>query len=531
MTLRKLFSFRETPQNEPVPGAGQVANEAGGYTWPVDNWARLDRFLVLGSESGTYYVGPRELTRQIATATLECIEEDGLRVVERVIEISESDRAPSNDPALFVLALCAAAPADGTRKAALQALPRVARTGTHLFHFLEFVEGFRGWGRGLRRAVGRWYTGKPARRLAFQAVKYRQRDGWRHRDALRLAHPKAASKSQEAIFHWMAQGWPDVGASPHPDPALRLIWALERAGRASTQKEVISLVRDHRLPWEAVPAPWLGSPQVWRALAPQLPLMALLRNLGRMTANGALVPFGRLTSEVVARLTDVEQLRTARIHPVAVLSALVTYSAGRSLRGRLSWTPIARLVDALDAAFYRSFDNVEQTGKRLLLGLDVSGSMARTLVNGVPGLQARTASGAMALVTAAVEKDHLLVAFDTKAYPLHVSPRERLDNVVDLLAHTGGGGTNCALPMLWATKNNVPVDAFVILTDSQTWHGDQHPAQAVQAYRRTTGVPAKLVVVAMTANQHSIGDPRDGGVLNVVGFDTATPQLIADFIR
>ena len=31
---------------------------------------------------------------------------------------------------------------------------RVARTGTHLFQFAQFVEGFRGWGRSLRRAVG-----------------------------------------------------------------------------------------------------------------------------------------------------------------------------------------------------------------------------------------------------------------------------------------------------------------------------------------------------------------------------------------
>ncbi len=184
MSLRKLFSFRDTPQNEPVPGYGQAANEAGGYTWPVDNWARLDRFLVLGSESGTYYVGPRELTRQNATAALECIEEDGARVVDRVIEVSETGRAPSNDPALFVLALCAAAESASTRKAALEALPQVARTGTHLFHFLEFVEGFRGWDRSLRRAVGRWYSEKSAHQLAYQAVKYRQRDGWRHREAI-----------------------------------------------------------------------------------------------------------------------------------------------------------------------------------------------------------------------------------------------------------------------------------------------------------------------------------------------------------
>ncbi len=530
MSLRKLFSLRQTPQNKPIPGTNQVRNEAGGYAWPVDNWVRLDRFLVLGSESGTYYIGPMELTHQNATAALACIAEDGQRVVNRVVAVSESGQAARQDPALFVLAMCAAAGDPATRKAALGALPRVARTGTHLFHFMEFVEGFRGWGRGLRRAVGNWYTAMPANRLAFQVVKYRQRDGWSHRDALRLAHPKAVTGQHGEIFRWITQGWDGVGEAPHPDETLRLIWAYERAKEAKSEAEVIALVQDHNLPWEAVPTEWLGKVKVWEALVPRLPLNALLRNLGRLTANGVLTPHGELTKLVASRITDQNRLRAARVHPIAALSALVTYGQGKGARGKLSWAPNARVVDALDRAFYQSFGNVKATGKRLLYGLDVSGSMAWCHVNGIPNLEARTATGALALVTAAVEPEHTFVAFDTRTYPLPISPRQRLDDVVKLLSKTGGGGTNCALPVKWALARKIPVDAFVILTDSQTWHGNQHPAQAVQKYRRKVGIPAKLVVVAMAANRHSIGDPNDGGVLNVVGFDTATPQLVADFI-
>jgi 60 kDa SS-A/Ro ribonucleoprotein len=35
----------------------------------------------------------------------------------------------------------------------------------------------------------------------------------------------------------------------------------------------------------------------------------------------------------------------------------------------------------------------------------------------------------------------------------------------------------------------------------------------------------------MVWNGFSIADPADGGMLDVVGFETATPQLIADFTR
>ena len=112
--LRRLV----TPQAEPIPGTTQVPNSAGGFTWAVDRWARLDRFLILGSEGGTFYVGERELTRESAMSAIECIAENGARVVRRVVEISQSGRAPKNDPALFVLALAAGWGDDATRAAA-----------------------------------------------------------------------------------------------------------------------------------------------------------------------------------------------------------------------------------------------------------------------------------------------------------------------------------------------------------------------------------------------------------------------------
>ena len=36
---------------------GQVPNAAGGHYFPVNDWVRLDRFLALGTEGGTYYAG------------------------------------------------------------------------------------------------------------------------------------------------------------------------------------------------------------------------------------------------------------------------------------------------------------------------------------------------------------------------------------------------------------------------------------------------------------------------------------------
>ena len=85
--------------------------------------------------------------------------------------------------------------------------------------------------------------------------------------------------------------------------------------------------------------------------------------------------------------------------------------------------------------------------------------------------------------------------------------------------------------MLYASEKGLKVDAFVVMTDNETWAGTTHPVGALRDYRRKTGIPAKLVVVGMTSTGFSIADPNDGGMLDVVGFDAAAPEVIAGFAR
>ena len=534
--LRRLA----TPQNEPLPGSAQLPNSAGGFTWALDRWARLDRFLVLGTEGGTYYIGERPLTRESAAAAMECVAEDGARVVRRVVEISASGRAPKNDPALFVLAMAAGVGDDATRAAALAALPVVARTGTHLFHWMRFVKAFRGWGRGVRTAVGRWYTAKSPNDLAYQILKYQARDGWSHRDALRLAHPKATSYDHDVLFRFATRGWSAVAGSNalRTDVGGRLEAA--QAVREMSPADAARVIRVYRLTREMVPTELLVHPVVWEALLESMPLGALVRNLGVMSRVGLLVAGSAASRTVVARLGDREGIRRARLHPLALLAALRTYARGRGVKGEGTWAPVAEVVDALDGAFYLAFENAPATGRRIMLALDVSGSMMSP-VHGMSFISCREASAAMALVTAATEPEHRLVAFTRGGYrsmwpglgsglaPLPISPRQRLDDVVKVVEGLPFGGTDCALPMVEALKHRWAVDVFVVFTDSETWAGDIHPAQALRAYRERTGIAAKLVVVAMASNGFTIADPDDAGMLDVVGFDAATPRVISDF--
>jgi len=55
MSYLKRIRPRRPPQSAPILGSGQVPNSAGGFAWAVDDWTRLRRFLVLGSEGGNHY--------------------------------------------------------------------------------------------------------------------------------------------------------------------------------------------------------------------------------------------------------------------------------------------------------------------------------------------------------------------------------------------------------------------------------------------------------------------------------------------
>jgi 60 kDa SS-A/Ro ribonucleoprotein len=533
--LRRLV----TSQAEPIPESAQVRNSAGGYAWAVDDWARLDRFLIFGSERGTYYIREAKLTQENASAVKAAIAQDGARVVRRVVEISESGRAPKNDAALFVLAMAASAEDRATRAAAFAALPSVARTGTHLFHWLQYVKALRGWGRGVRTAVSRWYTQKSPRHLAYQVLKYQARDGWSHRDALRLAHPKAPSFEHDLLFRYVAKGWAGVveAGVTRSDIGARI--EAVQVIREMPAAEASRVIRIYGLTREMVPTHLLTDASVWEALLPSMPLTAMIRNLGVMSKVGLLVPGSDAVRAIVGRLTDPNVVRNSRVHPLAVLTALKTYAQGHGMQASTRWTPVSQVIDALDGAFYLSFENAPWTGKRIMLALDVSGSMGAA-VAGIPYLSCREASAAMALVTAATEEHHRFVAFTSRTFlrrgistglsPLTISPRQRMDDVVHLIGNLAFGGTDCALPMVEAMKHRWPVDAFVVYTDNETWAGEIHPAQALRRYRDRMGIAAKLIVVAMASNGFSIADPDDAGMLDVVGFDTATPQVISDFI-
>ena len=521
-------STRRTPQSRQAD-VRQVPNSAGGFTFTTGKTARLHRFLTLGTDGGTYYASEKDITQANAAVVLGWAREDAAGLTTQVVAVSQAGRAPRNNPALFALAAAASLGDETGRRAALAALPLVARTGTHLFIFARYVQQFRGWGRGLRRAVGSWYLTREPGQLAYQALKYRQREGWTHRDLLRLSHPQGTG-AHRALFDWICGREADLAELP-------LVQAFIQAQAATTPHQWCELITANpSLSWEMLPDAALTDVTVWRALIGNgMPQTALMRQLPRLTRIGVLTPMSAITGAVASQLADRERLIKSRVHPVNVLIALRTYASGHSARGDSEWQPVPAITDALDAAFYAAFAAVEPAGKRTMLALDVSGSMTSP-VSGLP-ISCREASAALALVTASTEPQTIVTGFTSAGRwssgmsVLDISPRQRLDDAIRKVSNLPFGGTDCALPMICALQNGMEIDHFAIYTDNEMWAGSMHPHQALRQYREKTGILARMSVTGMTATDFTIADLDDPGTLDVAGFDSAVPSLLADFAR
>jgi 60 kDa SS-A/Ro ribonucleoprotein len=524
----KHFNTKSTPQNQKVPGTNQVKNSAGGYTFQVSDLQKLDRFLILGSEGGSYYASESKLTVENADNIVKLVETCGKVVVDRIVEVSDSGRAPKNDPALFALAIAAKMGDVETRRYAMSKLSKVARTGTHLFTFAQNIKSLGGWGRATKRGISNWYTEKDNKKLEYQLVKYQSRNGWSHKDLLRLAHVKTDDAEKNNMFLWAGAKYNQDSFECFKDGSL--IYAFEQAKNTSDSKEIVKLISDYNLPRECVPTSFLNDVEVWEALLEKMPMTAMIRNLAKMTNVGLLAPLSESVVKIKGRLLDQEYLRKSRVHPITLLNALNTYAAGRGVRGSLTWEPNTHIIDALNDAFYLSFGNVTPTNKAQVLALDVSGSMTWNNIAGCPGINPAVGAAAMALVTANVESNYEIVAFSGNMVPIDISPKDRLDTVFKKMYAISMGRTDCSLPMQWAQANNIKADAFSIYTDNETWYGQIHPFQALQNYRKALNPEAKLIVLGMLSNGFSIANPNDPGMLDVVGFDTATPQLMSEFI-
>ncbi|XP_053738980.1 60 kDa SS-A/Ro ribonucleoprotein isoform X1 [Synchiropus splendidus] len=470
-------------------------------SWEINDKVRLCRFLCYGSEQKKYTAGDEgRISVENAEALQSLLQAgQGSEVVEEIKRFAQDGRASRFEPCFFALALCSQHCELKTRQAAFKALKEICHDPAHLFTFINFKtqlkEGMKCgiWGRALRQAVSDWYNEQDAVILAAAMTKCKQREGWSHRDVLRLSHTKPVHEAIAVLSKYVTKGWVEVQRayndkenSEEVAKVLAYLEVVEKVKHSYDETEVVALIEEHKLEREMLLTDHLKSKQVWHALLKEMPLQSIVKALGKIAVNKVLEPESPETRALCDRIQSDTEVRKSKLHPFSLLVATEKYKKGQGYQGKTKWKPDSDILKALDSAFYKSFLNVNPVGKRFVVAVDVSSSMSRILKG--TSIITPVAAAAVAMVPAK--------------------------------------STDCTLPVTWATENKEAVDVFIVLTNNAFWPFCSSPVESLRKHRQTTGSTSKLVICDLTASASTMEDIDDRGLMNLCGFDLGAFSLI-----
>ena len=600
--LKGSNSSQKTGQQAPRSGheAIMIKNLAGGFTYQVSDKEYLERILILGTNSNTYYANASKLTTDAVEGIKRMINQGkGQMVVDTIKDIYESGRAPKQDPTFFALAMVTQSdvPAD-VKRSALEIVSKI-RTFSQLYlleGMRKAIGGKKGFGRGVRKSLCKLVKDKTGQQFAYQATKYRSRkygeETWSIDDIIKCAHipSKDLSADGQIVMVYLIKGMEkceeEYAKLVQPTTACVETMSYLRAVEAVKSVECtvdtsVQLIRQYHLPREVLNTTLLNSTAVWNSLLftssvgeggkvdrrVTMPITALFRNLGVMTHRNV------FTDESVAQLiaqhiVRANVLKGGKVHPVAVLVAKLTYDSGRGVKGKLAWQVNKTISDALEEAFYVSFQTVEGTGKRVLHACDCSGSMSSPIAS-MPLIS--SCSAVACLVMEAVRREHRyaedmkakgtpvdnlqeVMLFSKSGNKVTITPDMKLAQVMKVI-QCDFLTTDVSQPLIKALdefkksggKSGL-YDMFVIYTDNETFYANGiHPSDALDNYRKATNLQSKLIVYATTPTMNTIGygvGSNYGGhgnafsvkpgqneslTLNIAGFDLNGPALIRNF--
>jgi len=487
---------------------------------------------MLGTETGTYYIKEKNLL----SAHLESIDEllSNPTYHDTIVNILQEYVVKSfkRDYLIYVLArVCCIQNEPTLRESAYKLLQSVCRTPTHLFMFLEFYEYLStkvnqstGWNAMHKRYIKNWYLDKNDMWLVYLLTKYRQRNGWTHRDVLRLTHIKPTTENISDIFRYVVKNT----LSDKDTESMNYLRAYDKLihSKIEDKEDVIKAIQEFSFVREHIPTQLQTDVDVMNELAKDMPIIALLRTLNRLTALGVFEKYPATLETVLNKLDK----RYDDIHPLQYLISLKMYDKGHGDKGKLSWSPNKSIVEKLNKAFYNSFACVPKTDKRYLLALDISGSMGWTSVCGIECLQASEVACAMAMVFASQEDTCDVMGFASTFIELPISPKKSFEENMEITSRNTFGSTDISLPMTWALLKGKKYDVLIVFTDSETNCNEISPAYSLRRYRKHIENSCKLIVVALAANDFTVADPDDPGMLDICGFDASTPEVIREFV-
>ena len=495
--------------------ASETHNHAGALAFKYSLRDQVHNFLRTGTLSGTFYVSAVQLARETIETLRRFGEQDAEALSEETISAREEGYMRTL-PILATVVLSGLSDKDIFRKTAV----RVLRVPRDVAQFVEICKSGAVPGAtkfaGCRVGVVKTFMEKLS---PYHAIKGTQSRTMALGDLVRLSHPRPGSDQARELLGWLSGHVDSKQVELNPQ-----VMALQALKSATDVAEQVRLIREGRLPYEAVSAV-VTSPdvEVWRALLEQAPTFNLLRNLRTFARHGVFKDDASVEL-AVQKLSRPDAMRQARILPFRAYQAWKAYSQYEGADSRI----IAALSDALT----NSVANLPLFNRRVCIAPDVSGSMYAPIKAGSTRYSAKDelscaevagifASGLLAQCPNAV-----VLPFEYDVVDVRLNPRDSVLTNASHLASIGGGGTSLASPVQRLIRQRDKVDLFVGITDNEEWVGSFD--EAWRRYKSEVAPTAKAVLITIVPDSFRVVPESTPDVHYVHGWSDAVMRYVSE---
>jgi 60 kDa SS-A/Ro ribonucleoprotein len=481
-------------------------NLAGGVAFGMSQEAALSQYVLTGCFNATFYADAEEDLARVAQLAADV----DPKFLARLAAYGRERGYMKDAPALLLAVLSVREPALFAR-----VFDRVVDNGKMLRNFVQVIRsgvaGRKSLGTGPKTRVAHWLNRASVRQLLSASVG----NDPSLADVIKLARPKATSKSREALYGYFIGKKIDAALLPDEVQALEAFRA-DPAGSAVPDVEFRLIDR-------------LLTNEQWKDVARNASWQMTRMNLNTFARHDVFTD-ETLVQLIARRLAAAEEIKRARAFPYQLLAAY------RNASDEVPRAVREALHDALEVAV----DNVPSFEGRVAVFPDVSGSMSSAVTGYRRGsTSAVRCIDVAALVAATVLRknpDAIVLPFENDVVEgLKLEPRDTIMTNAQKLAAVGGGGTNCSAPLARMIERKLHADLVIYVSDNESWIDSSRAARSTatqQAWERfkQANPDAKLVCIDIAPNATTQARTA-ADVLNVGGFSDAVFDVVAAFAR
>ncbi len=501
-----------------------ISNQAGGRAFQLDHRQALAQLAATGTLNHTFYQNAQAQLEQVLALTQNI---DATFIAKTAVYTRKNNHM--KDMPVLLLAILSQLEQNLFKAV----FPLVIDNGKQLRNFVQIMRSGAIQRKSLsslpKKMINQWLINANDNQLLSANIGNQPSLA----DVLKMTHPKPKNANQDAFFAYI------LGKKYELEQLPTKVQALEKFRQGLTQD-----VPD--LPMQLLTNLSLSAQQ-WAEIAKNGGWQMLRMNLNTFARHGVFEIEG-MDNVIVNKLQDQDMIRKSRVLPYQLMTTWAALDDA-----------VPQIVrQALEQVMQAALENVPRLTGRVVVAVDVSGSMASPVTGYRKGatskLRCVDVASLFACALKQVNPDIEIMPFDTQLHSLNIVEHESdasllgrlkqvfsgnktrsIFEVAKQFAALGGGGTNCSIPLKRLNRDQTAVDLMIYFSDNESWADQlrtQHKTGMLYEWDilKQRCPHAKLVCVDLQPYTHTQA-PERADTINIGGFSDEVFRLIDLFAQ